>query len=102
MATGEKGTIVKTFIQVTYTLDTSKPVPDDHLLRREIHRVKDEDTVDIVVVSDTTKDVGNKDDWQDQLEDEKDSLETAQTDTNDSFDDQIEIVQEQIDEIDTL
>jgi len=99
MATTEAPTEVKTFISVSYSLLDDDP---DHLLRQEVHRVKDEDTTDFVTVSDETVDVGEKDDYQDGLQDELDSLEDRQADTNDRFNDEIELIQEQIDEIDSL
>ena len=88
----------KIFLSVSY----SNPQGDDHLLRKEVERVKDESTTDFVTVSDETVDVGEKDDWLDRLNDQKDTLETAKADSIDSFDNQIELVQDQIDEIEAL
>ncbi|GAG86695.1 unnamed protein product, partial [marine sediment metagenome] len=85
-------------IQVKYSV----PVSDDHLMRQEIHRVKDEDSVDFVTVKDTTRDVGEKDDYKDGLQDEIDALETQKVDIVDGIDGQIELLQEQVDEIDNL
>jgi hypothetical protein len=99
MSTGEAATKVKTFISVSYSLLNDDP---DHLLRQEVHRVKDEDTNDFVTVSDTTTDVGEKDDYSDYLQDEVERLETQKEDTVVSIDDSIEILEEQIAEIDSL
>jgi len=99
MATGEEVTPVKTFISVSYSLLGGDP---DHLLRQEVHRVKDEDTTDFVTVSDVTEDVGEKDDYRDFLVDQRDGVEDRKVDTVDILDDQIEILDEQIDEIDAL
>ena len=99
MATGEKDTSVRTFIQVTYSLDGGDP---DHLLRREVHRVKDETTTDFVVVMDITVDVGEKDDWRDDLQNQSYTLENHKVDMVDNLDSQIEILDEQIAEIDLL
>lgn len=98
MAITEVDTSVTTFIQITYSI----PVSIENLIRREIHRVKDEDTVEFVIVSDTTVDVGNKDDYRDALQDNISFLETKKEDMIDTLDDQLELIQSQIDEIDSL
>ena len=98
MAEIEKDTRVKTFIQVTYSI----PVSPDNLMRRELHRVKDEVTTDFVVVQDNERDVGEKDDWKDGLQDQLDALEDQKADIVNSFNDQIELLQDQINEIDGL
>ena len=102
MATGETDTRVKTFITVSYARDGGQPEPEEHLLRQEVHRVKDEDTTDFVTVRDDTIDVGENDDWVGKLNDEITRLETQKDDFVDAVDDQIELLQEQIDEIDAL
>ena len=98
MATTDSKTRVNTLITISYSI----PVSDDHLMRQEVHRVKDETTTDFVITLDTTADVGEKDDWRDQLQDQLDFTETQKADSIDAFDDQIELLQEQIDEIDSL
>ena len=98
MATIEKDTRVKTLIRITYSI----PVSPDNMLRREVHSVKDEATVDFVVVQDDEVDVGEKDDWRDSLQDQLDAIETQKADSIDAFDDQIELLQDQINEIDGL
>lgn len=98
MATGESDTLVKTLISVSY----SAPGGDNHLLRRERHRIKDETTTDIVTVFDETRDVGEKDDWLTYLTDKRDSVETFRDDNFDSSTDQIEVIDDQINEIEGL
>ena len=98
MAITEVDTNVNTFIQVSYSV----PVNNSNLMRREVHRIKDEDTVDFVIVKDTESNVGEKDDWRNRLQDDLDDLVVQKADMIDSFDDQIELLQEQIDEIDSL
>lgn len=99
MATGENKTLVNTFIQVTYSLLGGDP---NHLLRRELHRIKDDVLTDFVTVFDETTDVGEKDDYSDFLGDRKDKTVTERDDEVDRYDDQIEILTEQINEIDSL
>jgi hypothetical protein len=99
MAITETKTNVKTFIQVTYSLLNDD---EDHLLRRELHRVKDETTNDFVVVMDVTTDVGEKDDYKDGLQDQSDALTDQRDDMVVIFDDQIELIDEQITEIEGL
>ena len=99
MANEERDTIVKTFVQITYSLPQG---PSGGLIRREVHRVKDDASNDFVVVIDKSEDVGRKDDWRDYLSDQVDSQETKRDDAFDRANDSIELLQDQINEIDSL
>ena len=72
------------------------------MLRRERVRVKDENAVDFVTVSDITTDVGEKDDWVTHLEDSRGIIIDLRDDTVDKANDDIELLDEQIDEIGVL
>ena len=99
MATGETTTHVKTFISISYSLLGGD---ENHLLRRELHRIKDELLNEFVTVFDKTADVGEKDNWKDKLSDEKNRVETRRDDDFDKANDTIDILDDQINEIDTL
>ena len=101
MAIGEKNTIVKTGVVLSYSLDRVRD-PDDHLLRREVHLISDQVTSERVTVFDETKDVGNKDAWVADLERQKLRLEADKQAGIEQADAAILATQSQIDEIEAL
>lgn len=99
MATTESTTRVKTLISTSYSLLNNN---SKHLLRRELHKIKDKEAEEFITSSDTTIDVGDKDDWLDHLMDVKDRTITKRDDAIDLANDEIEILDSQILEIDEL
>ena len=90
---------VSTIISISYSLiggDT------DHLFKRELHKIKDETLNKFVTVMDVTTDVGEKDDYRDLLQDESDILTDLRNDAVVTYDDSIEVIDEQIVDIDSL
>ena len=99
MAVGEKNTIVRTIIRVTYHLKVNDP---SKLMRRERHRIKDESSPDTVLIQDRTRNVGDRDDWVAGLEIQKLELEEEKQAGIDLADEAIQATQDQIDEINAL